>query len=765
MSQSFSIQDLELLGYVDAKEELRSRDLQYQSFSGLAIAGIKKIAARFIYLKSDCTKREAEELARSIKRTTDTYIIVPKSIRIRKTTLESIFPNFQIFDHEDIIWNKLESTFFDYNSALQTSIANEKYYVPPRKEDADPKDRLDDEVIECLTGKRNITGKLIVVSASAGVGKTTLARQLTVGLSKRSEKLRLIPAYVEASHWGKLRIETVTELWEIIDNSIRNFSPNLILSEQLFEHSLKHGYLVFIFDGFDELCGHRSSHFKPREVLGRLADICRESNAKIILTTRTLYWQSEIDAPPDNIHLLKLAPFNTQQAKGYFQKYFAEDVKMQDRAMSLYSELIKANVPPTKGGSRVQFVNLPLCVGMIAEYVRLGGTGHFTSQVGKGLVHNVLHQICEREKARKGLLTSAETQLSAFTEIAVDQSGVFMPEFDLELLGIAGFDENDLTRLIDHPLLTTDDGSRYRFNYDFLPQYLRALYISNAIAACNTDIKSKVWEIMCREANGKGFLIEHMLDLLKDNINYLNICYKNVPARAGEAKSFLFHLAKQAIHNLSDYITRDEKATALFSLINDDFTNGKHVNSLYVVGNIDGLNLSGITFSNCTFIDTIFTRCEADETTVFAMCSFSGDLDFQSCDKVKWSRVQLNDCTLLPPSNLVWEDMLGRVFASKEEHLLDAMRLALNKFWHHGILKRSIRKENWRRGSLGHSIYCEQILEAMLRSHLIDEVHISGVPEGGYVFTTECIADLQRFMDNRQLTGKIGEVYNALVNG
>lgn len=763
MRQSFSIHDIELLGYIDAKEEAHSKDLQYQIFSGSAIAGIKKIDAKFVYLKSSCTKRDAEDLARSLKRSIDTYIVIPKSIGLRRNTLEEIFPNIPIFIYEDLIWDKLKSTFSEYNEALRTSIATEKYYVPPRKEDADPKDRLDDELVEYLTGKRDITGKLLVVSASAGVGKTTLARQLTVELSKRSEKDKLIPTYVEASHWGKLRVESITELWEVIDNSIRTFCPNLILSEQLFEHSLKHGYLVFIFDGFDELCGHRSSHFRPREVLEKLASICKESNAKAILTTRTLYWQSEIDNPPDNVHLLKLAPFNTQQAKGYFNKYFSDDIKSQDRGMTLYKELSKSNVPPTKGGSRVQFVNLPLCVGMIAEYVRLGGTGNLSPQSGKGLVHDVLYQICEREKARKSLNTPAEAQLSAFEEIAVDQSGVFMPEFDLELLGIAGVDENDLSRIIDHPLVTSDDGSHYRFNYDFLPQYLRALYLSNAIIARNTEAKPKVWEIMCKEANGKGYLIEHMLDLLKDNLPSIGACYKSIPAKLIEAKSFIFHLIKQSVHNSPSIVTKDEKTSGIFSVMDDKYNADGSVNCSYIIGSIDGLNLSGIRFINCSFVDTVFTRCNADDKTIFEECTFSGDLDFQGCDKNEWSTVQLISSTLLPPSNLVWEDMLGHIFTSKEEHLLDAMRLALNKFWHHGILKKSIRKENWRRGSLGHSIYCEPILEAMLKSRLIEEVHISGVPKGGYAFSTETVTDLQRFMDNRQLTGKIRDVFNSIL--
>jgi predicted NACHT family NTPase len=239
--------------------------------------------------------------------------------------------------------------------------------------------------MDFLTGKRTLSGNLLIVSASAGVGKTTLSRHLSVELSKRSNQYKLIPAFVESQHWKKLNIGSIDELWEVIENSIRTFSPNLRISEELFEHCLKNGKLVFIFDGFDELCGHRYSQFSPNDIMQKFSDISKESNAKIILTTRTLYWESEIKEPPQNINILKLAPFNTQQAKGYYQKFFSKDASMRDRATNMYRQLIESNIPPTTGGTRVQFVNLPLCVGMIAEYVNIGGTGDLTPQSGKGI--------------------------------------------------------------------------------------------------------------------------------------------------------------------------------------------------------------------------------------------------------------------------------------------------------------------------------------------------------------------------------------------
>jgi hypothetical protein len=631
-------------------------------------------------------------------------------------------------------------------------------------EDADPKERLDSELFEYLVGKKDIAGQLVIICASAGVGKTTLARQLTVDLANRTDANRIIPTYVEASHWGKLKLESINELWEIIENSIRTFSPNLTISEELFEHCLKHGYLAFIFDGFDELCGHRYSPFRSREVLERLANIATESNAKIALTTRTLYWKAEIQESPGNVTILNLATFNTQQAKGYFQKFFSKNAKARDRAVTLYKKLVKANVPPSEGGVRTQFANLPLCVGMIAEYVRIGATGPLTPQSGKGLVRDILYQICDREKKRKKLLTEAEDQLIALEDIAVDQSEAFRPEFDLELLEIAGFDENDISRLIDHPLVTTDDNVKYRFNYDFSPQYLKAFFLFKEIQATDGLKKRDMWKIMSREANGRGFILEHVLLLMSlDNLEDISNCYQDIPSQYDEAKSFLFHLAKQIIDQSGFHKTRNERTNVLFSTFDADFNDRNVISGLYLIGNIAGLDLSGVTLRNCVFADVVFTRCDANTETIFDTCRFSGELDFQNVEKKAWSQVKLNDCTLLPPSNLIWEEIRGESLETREKHVMDALSLALSKFWYHGQFKKSIRKDNWRRGSLGHSIYCDKILKAMLKLQLVEEVSISGVSEGGYVFSMKSVSDLQRFMDNRQLAGKIREVYDYLV--
>ncbi|MBI5903872.1 MAG: hypothetical protein HZB84_10370 [Deltaproteobacteria bacterium] len=266
---------------------------------------------------------------------------------------------------------------------------------------------------------------------------------MTITLAKNASTYHLIPIYVESQHWSKLQLDGVDELWDIISNSLSQFSTSLHVTEELFRHMLQHGLLCFIFDGFDELCGHRRFPLSAADVLNQLARIAQDSDARMILTTRTLYWESEIANKPSNVRMEQLAPFNTQQAKGYFAKHFPGDIVQRDRAFSLYQNLQKRVQPPTvEGGlsSRNLFINLPVCVNMVAECVKLGAVTDSAYQFKQGIVRGFLDLICEREQVRQGLLATAGEQLLAFEELAIEHVENQAPEFDiglLELIGIA----------------------------------------------------------------------------------------------------------------------------------------------------------------------------------------------------------------------------------------------------------------------------------------------------------------------------------------
>ncbi len=708
MAKIFSKEDLELLGYINIGENksLSSTNQPWRIFNAEAVAGIQKVKHIFAYLQASCTKQDAKNLAKLIKVSSNFFIITPQS-GLSNEALKSIFGrDSQIAIYEDLIWEKIQTIFQEYVCSLGTEITTEEYYVTPRSEDAkSSRDRLDDAIISYLEGQKDV-GRISVVSASAGVGKTTLSRYVVKKLAEISSSARVIPTYVESSHWRKFPLESVEDIWQIIDNSLSRFSSHLKITEDLFKYALKQGYLVFIFDGFDELCGQRESHFNARDVLDWLIDIVRGTDARIVITTRTLFWDKEVGETPEYTVLQRLRTFETQQAKDYFHKFFPGDKESSNMSVSLYKQLIKKSQRPREqGGGRVQFVNLPLCVGMIARFVKEGGNSLTIGDNGT-IIEQFLTQVLERERARQNLKTSAKQQLDAFEEIAVDCVKRGSEEFSLELLPVAGFIETDISRLIVHPFLRTTDNKEYRFSYAFLESYLLASYLAKHISTISVNNRS-VWPIMELAENGKSYVIEHLVELLgPDSLENIGKCYHSALHNSGQTKSsrsFLFHVANIMVEERSDLVTIKEKTDTLLEIIGGTIYGKKRIlEHLFVVGTVGKLDFSGVTIRKSEFHSVAFHKCKADNHTRFVDCKFSGALSFEESDKKIWAQVVLDEnCNCESPTNLVWEGILNLPVSGKDEHIKDALRLALEKFWRHGRIKVSIRKQYWSKGTLG----------------------------------------------------------------
>lgn len=770
MAKNFSKDDLELLGYTNIAEEDPSSasGKPWNIFTAEVVAGIQKIEHTFVYLHSSCTKQDATDLSKSLAVSNGFYVIKPNSLSLTEDTLRNIFGRTMVrLDvYEDLIWRKIKNIFHDYSKALGEEITTEEYYVTPRSEFSKSKDdRLDNTIISYLEGKAD-SGRIQVVSASAGVGKTTLSRYVVKYLAQNAPNTRrVIPAYVEASHWSKLPRGSVDDVWEIIDNSLSKF--NLSITEKLFKHALKQGYLVFVFDGFDELCGQRESHFKAQEVLQWLIDIVKETDARIAITTRTLFWEKEVGEPaPEECVLQPLRPFETPQAKDFFDKFFKKDRASADRSVSLYKQLIrKSQRPKEKGGGRVQFVNLPLCVGMIARFVEAGGESSLPFGDEGTPFEQFLLQILEREQVRQNLKTSAKEQLRSFEEVAVYCVAREETTFSLEDLCGAGFDETDESRLHVHPFLQTEGNDKYKFSYAFLEAYLLASYLAKHISASESKSKDRsVRPVMERGANGKSYVIEHLAEMLGlDSLESLGKYHNSLGAHE-VSRSFLFHVINAVIDESGEIKTSREKTDVFFKSIGGSkYENERQLENLFVIGTVNKLDFSGVTIRNSKFQDVTFKQCKADSRTVFENCRFSESLDFEKSGKKEWAQVQLENCDCELPTRIIWEEVRGFSTGDRKEHIKDALRLALEKFWHHGRLKETIRQQHWNTGSLGHSLYCKPILDAMLHHNLLSEKSISGVHEGGYRFDKSAIPDLQRYMDNRQLTGLIKDVYDELL--
>lgn len=776
MPTTFTINDIELLGYSEPEIVYFDDSSPYSIFKATAVAGLEEIPTFFIYLKSYCKIVDARVACRKIKSLTPHkshkyYVVKPDSLQIPKDRLGNIFQT-RIYEHEKLVWKTLKGAFSQYLDSL-SCVPTEKYFVSPRSEDENIGDRLEDVLMGYMRGTSGEdNGTLYVLSAHASVGKTTVSRQLLhnlANLARHSEKIQTIPVYVEAEHWKNLHLDSIDELWDVINNSLQFFSSELSIRKELFFHALRQGYISFIFDGFDELCGQRNSPLGSVTVLQQLANIASKSEARILVTTRTLYWDSEIQSPPANVSLVQLERFNEDQAREYFSRYFDQDCKNQNnklrRANEVYGRLVE---DAAEGGIRTQFFNLPLCVAMIAVYVESGGMP-ITPDNGSEIMENFLLNICMREIERKKLNTSPANQFLSFQEIAIMDDERINPEFEFNMLEATNIHNEDIKKLVDHPFLQKIDEVKYRFSYEFLGPYFRALSIRKSFKDLehNDSVPAALFRlinVMAREADGKGYVFEQLNGLLSpEDLTDVARATRTLSVASKKAASFLTHICRKLVERDQQYTTRTEKTEALFGgIFGTDFMRNKEINEWEFYGVIDRLDFRSVNFHHCKFENVTFRNCIVDNRTVFQQCEFSGDLEIIRSLR-GWGDVQINeDCRMNFPTNFFWGEILGTNLGSREEQMQTILRHALGRFWHHGRIKLSMRLEDWRRGPLSRFKISGEILNIMKDVELINEYPISGESGVGIEFDSSSLSDLKEYMDNQLLQGKIKEVFQIL---
>ncbi|MCY4305541.1 MAG: NACHT domain-containing protein [Aestuariivita sp.] len=619
MATIFSSQDIKLLGYKLAEKSEEHSD--YDIYDATSKMGIDDVKTRFIYLKTRCTLEGAKKVALERGQVKRVCVVKAKSSSLKIDRLESIFgKGTRICFQDELVWEALRDSFDDYLENLENRLPEEKHFIEPRSSETDVGEQLFDILRDHLIGRSNKIGdrRLLVLSANAGVGKTTLARQLThklVGEIRRSSS-RTIPIYIESQHWQKLRIESIDSLWEVIDNSLRSLSSShMRLNEELFNHAIQQGYFTFIFDGFDELCtSSKMSSFYPSLLLDQLSNVVGSNNsvARVLLTTRTMFWKSQVSNAPENTVVWPLDAFNKQEVYKYFLRVFGQKSPHLTKAKQVYNSLVSEALPKEKTGSvRDQFVNLPLIAKMIVDYVNNGGSTLYSSSSQPNLM-KFLYAICEREIHRQNLKTPAHFQMNSFLDMAVE-IGEFgeEPRFTIEDLEYAqdGFVKEDLVTLTDHALLELDrNSSKYIFRYNFLVPFLRASEISKWITK---DMKDDNWNsenrlisLVKEIVDGKEYVLEQIPNFLeetdiakviKNGEELSKSCNKGSQKDRYLSSSF-FHIA-QAISPNEDQMSKTERADKLFGQlfnISDDGNIDRTIDAWGFIGTINSLDLRNI---------------------------------------------------------------------------------------------------------------------------------------------------------------------------
>lgn len=756
MRQILNSHTLELLGYTNPEQV--SSDTRADVFIATIVAGIEEQRVQFVYIKTRSSRSDLSNI--SIERNIATFFVVPESSGINTEDVNIAIPGgpHRLYQLDELIWARMTSAFREYVDGLTAQLIVEPYFVQPRSESATSEP--DKEIVEFFASRSATygAGTVLVLRAPAAVGKTTLLRIVVQRLLKSKDQYRAIPIFIESAHWSQLRLESVSGLWEVVRNSLMRFAPDLVMSKSLFEAALKTGNIVFIFDGLDELCGRRDVSISAVDIVDELASIARGTNARILLSTRTAYWDSEIARTWENVSKLDLAPFNRQQALSYFERRFSNDISLQKRCHALYQKLIQASQHPANpGGSRAQFANLPACVSLVADTVERINGEELQFQSAQSIAEQMLAFLCGRDRQRKTLTTPPLEQLFSFAQVAASQP-LTSDSYAVELLEATGFDRSDVLRFVDHPLIRTRGQETFDFAYEFLDPFFKAYFLNCYLSGNKDIIETDALSLMSANANAKSAVLEHLLGLINSlSAEKLAATAKRTIKLDPLAGSFLLHLAT-ALGD-QEKLSHQERAHILWLASANNAA--KVLDGITFVGSFQRFDLRGYTIVNCKFVDCNLTEIAVDHTTTLKNSSFEGDISFGNTGQLNlWRTVTYSDNSTIGGASVVAHFLLDSSAERNKDLLLDVFNLALGKFWHGGSPRRSIDKNNWKRGLLAHSPWIDLILDGFLRCEVMEDIEISGTEAGGYALHKSTFADVQRFMDSRQLSGKLSQAFD-----
>ncbi|NJL29504.1 MAG: NACHT domain-containing protein, partial [Thermoanaerobaculia bacterium] len=143
------------------------------------------------------------------------------------------------------------------------------------------------------------TGSFLTLLGDFGSGKTSFCRRLAceLAVAARETPGRRAPVLIDLREGASTTVTLESLLTHHFQRlSSRAFNPQALL------HLNREGYLVLLFDGFDEILGYA----EPSRFLEILRQILRaaEGKAKVILTCRTHYFRDR----PDEVKTLRPRP-------------------------------------------------------------------------------------------------------------------------------------------------------------------------------------------------------------------------------------------------------------------------------------------------------------------------------------------------------------------------------------------------------------------------------------------------------------------------
>ncbi len=202
------------------------------------------------------------------------------------------------------------------------------YFVEPIVDDKLALSKLEDWVLvkggDAPDDQNSFEGdrpSISVLLAPAGMGKTSVARELVRHLKSRNQH-DVIPILIEPSQWSLLNPHEEPTLWAIIEHAIKSNGYNAVPRE-IFDLFARTGYIAIFFDGLDEVGSIRGGKITPVDVVEHLRGLAAGSDCRVLLTSRDGLWSELVpDEIRSHIREFRLLPFKNREIGKYREKRF-----------------------------------------------------------------------------------------------------------------------------------------------------------------------------------------------------------------------------------------------------------------------------------------------------------------------------------------------------------------------------------------------------------------------------------------------------------
>ena len=749
-SGPMSAEDLRLHGYEDVNElppadlaALGLADLNCRAFSGID-SGFERATHTFVYFMANNTETALRQHLTALRRF-DGFVVVPNTLRDSAAgrLLQAEFPQ-RLRVYDDMMWSRISSLLDRYLVHVTGLVERlrEEHYVPPSLPELRPHRDALDYLVDFCSGAELPEGNVVVVEANPGVGKTALATMVASRLSSVSSRVKVVPVFLPADLWRNLAPESLVDV-------LRKMDFPLCDDEDAFSRLLQQGYLALIFDGFDEL---RDDSQTPKQRFDWLRSVADSSNARIIVTVRSSFWEREVAGAGDlgSVNSVRIEPFGQEDRLAYWRKRLGEPDAVQAAAQMHGHYVNRAREP-------IELFQLPNCASMIADCIARAGEGHATgnpvSAVDSSidpnkLVSRFFLEVMERERVRQSLATTTSGMSDAFEELAIHyRDDEPFDETDLEFCGV---DSADLSLLRDHALLDHQPHRSFRFRYTVVPQRLRATRFLAALihGELTEAVPGDYKNLVEMEADGAGELPDQVAKTVAAS-DALRLADVHRATKHPALKSLIFHIVAAYVSLSMAGQSRADRWKELVRLLGGT---RKAISGLCVRGTIEGFNIAEFLVEDSRFTNLVLNS--GVQRLRFEGCQFDGSLAvpsgcrFVGCQAQGQARLIVADVSSGP--NLDHDD------------IRDYLRVALRRFvLRDGSGYRSVREPEWKTGDVGQIENSFGVLSELLANGVVESDPADG--RAKLALTNQGQRGVGRFLSQGSLQGGLQDVYSSML--